>query len=120
MPPAEAQAGVGNQRTERTSTASGPVVQIPTLGTSSDVDVPGHEDMVRKRLAYGLLILLAGIVVIGFSVLVIGALLGWKSETFGSTIQVFFTSVLTLVSTVIGFYFGSEHRRPKHHTNEEF
>lgn len=100
-------------------TKSGTVIQIPTLGTSSDVDVPGHEDMVRKRLAYGLLVLLAGIVVIGFTVLIIGAIFDWKSENFGSTIQVFFTSVLTLVSTVIGFYFGSEHRRPKHHPNED-
>lgn len=87
------------------------VTSIPKVGTRGSIGIPGHEDMVRKRLAYSLIILLAGIVAVGFGIFVAGAILDWGDHELTSLIQLFFTSVLTLVSTVIGFYFGSEHRR---------
>lgn len=88
-------------------------IEIPRVGDGDSIEVPGHEDVVRKQLAYGLVLLLAGIVVIGFGLFVLGAVLNWDGRNLESLIQLFFTSILTLVSTVIGFYFGSEHKRGK-------
>lgn len=94
-------------------------IEIPRVGEKKSIEIPGHEDLVRKKLAYGLLVLLSGIVVMGFGLFVTGAILNWNGRNLESLIQLFFTSILTLVSTVIGFYFGSEHRRGKAPTKDD-
>jgi uncharacterized membrane protein len=111
----ESNIGPGERASKRHETR----IAMPTFFPLEAVNIPGHEDVVRKRLAYALVILLASIVFVGFGIFIAGAILDWPNRDFRSLIQLFFTSVLTLVSTVIGFYFGSEHRRPRHHSGDD-
>lgn len=71
------------------------------------------EDKVRQFLAWSLLGLLAFVVLAGFALLSLSHI--WEIELgeLKSTVQLFFTSVLTLVSTVLGFYFGAEKQRKR-------
>ncbi len=75
-----------------------------------EVSEATHQDRVRKLLAQLLVGLLAVVVVLGFATMALSNLLHIKADDLKSLVQLFFTSILTLVSTVIGFYFGSEHK----------
>jgi di/tricarboxylate transporter len=69
------------------------------------------DDHVRRRLAFWLLALLFLIIIAGFIVLAFSKPLGVVADDLKGLVQLFFTSVLTLVSTVLGFYFGAEKSR---------
>lgn len=92
-------------------------VTPPGVGGPLDVQVATHDDKVRRELALILIWLLIGVVIAGFVIYVIFMIAKLDSAQLMPLVQLFFTSVLTLVSTVIGFYFGSEYKRGRatHH-----
>jgi lipid-A-disaccharide synthase-like uncharacterized protein len=79
----------------------GSVAQIP------------HVDRVRAGLAWFLVGLLGLIVLVGLFLVGFGSKLGVEFDALKSVLELFFTSMLTLVSSVLGFYFGTEHARSK-------
>jgi uncharacterized membrane protein len=70
-------------------------------------------DRVRAGLAWYLVGLLGLVVVVGLLYLGFGSWLRIDAAGLESVLQLFFTSILTLVSSVLGFYFGTEHGRSK-------
>jgi hypothetical protein len=70
---------------------------------------PAHPDNVRRTLAVRLVWFLVGIVVVSFVMFGLTMHFTWDSRDLFALVQVFFTSILSLVSSVIGFYFGSEY-----------
>jgi len=70
------------------------------------------EDKIRRTIAIALIVLLAVIVGAGFTLMAVARTIGLVPDDLKSLVQLFFTSILTLVSTVLGFYFGAE-KRPK-------
>jgi hypothetical protein len=91
----------------------GNVDLVESLPTPRGTATPVHENTVRKWLAFALLILLALIVILGFVFLALSKILGIEVTDLTGMLQLFFTSVLTLVSTVLGFYFGAERHRKR-------
>src|SRR5689334_8157795 len=93
--------------------ASGEVylsVEIPEVDGQAKIQ---PHDAVRRGLAWALVILLALIVVAGLTLLALSRVIGLDPGHLNTTLQLFFTSVLTLVSTVLGFYFGTQKRRSR-------
>jgi hypothetical protein len=72
-----------------------------------------HHDRVREYLAKLLVWLLGGVLLCGIAIAAFGGLWGVVQEDARALLQLFFTAMVTLVSTVVGFYFGSEHKRSK-------
>jgi len=70
------------------------------------------DDRVRRTIAIGLIVLLGIIVAAGFVLLMLSKAIELDPDDLKGLVQLFFTSILTLVSTVLGFYFGAE-KRPK-------
>lgn len=74
---------------------------------------PNHEDVSRRCIAYWLLSILSGIVVIAFLIFFI--MLCKQNDVsfkeFRSLIELMLTPILTLVSAATGFYFGSQKLR---------
>ena len=97
-----------------------PKVQLPETVGNAEVteelpDLQGEititpEDKVRRQLAGWLVALLALVVVAAFVLLCLSDLLSIEPKDLQNMVQLFFTSVLTLVSTVLGFYFGAKKR----------
>ena len=85
-------------------------VEISEVGGKAEIQ---PHDAVRRGLAWALVFLLALIVLGGLVLLAISKGIGLDPTHLNATLQLFFTSVLTLVSTVLGFYFGTEKRRSR-------
>ncbi len=62
----------------------------------------------RKLLANRLVWLLVGTIALGFLLMLLAKPMHMDVDDFRTFFGVIFTAVVTLVSTVIGFYFGSQ------------
>jgi hypothetical protein len=70
------------------------------------------KDLVRKVLATRLLWLLIGTIAGGSGLILYTVIVSKSVADVRGYVEMVFTAVTTLVSTVVGFYFGSESARP--------
>lgn len=71
---------------------------------------PVSRDRVRRAIAFALIWILAGTILIGMGLLACQRLLGLETADVRAIVEIFFPSLVTLVGTVMGFYFGTEQR----------
>jgi hypothetical protein len=98
----EARAGEGEAVLDLTGDP--PVPPGSALPLERDYDPEPEREKVRGRIAQGLTLAVAVIAIMAF------ALVAWGSPTADQLerLQVFFTPVITLCGTALGFYFGGK------------
>ncbi|WP_420368559.1 hypothetical protein [Curtobacterium sp. L1-20] len=95
--------------------ASGPAVTEGAKINESRPIIDGSitedpRDRVRRTLAIFLVCILAGTILAGLLIFAFRKALQLDTEDVRAVVEVFFPSIVTLVGTVMGFYFGTEHR----------
>jgi hypothetical protein len=70
-----------------------------------DFDPEPHREEIRGRIAQGLCLVVSSLAVLAFVLLATGSLDASGLER----LQVFYTPLITLTGTALGFYFGGKH-----------
>lgn len=104
----EGSGGSGEVPAERTLDLSGEEPESDRLGRPKDrpYDPEPEREKVRARIAYGLTAFVAIYAAGAF----IALATGWAEIEDLERLQVYFTPVITLAATALGFYFGGKQR----------
>lgn len=84
-------------------------VTVTVTELPGSVELP-PEDQVRRDLAFFVLYILVGVIATGVLLLALTPFLNLDIRAVESTIQLFFAAIITLASTIFGFYFASRNK----------